>query len=259
MHSLIARCELSVACRDPDRAQAVAPDRRQQTEDIRTLKPRGFFITLEGIDGTGKSTQARLLVRHLRARGLPVHATREPGGTKLGDQIRRTLLSSRTVKLAPLAELALIYAARAQHLKEVVRPALERGEVLVSDRFNDASFAYQGYGRKLGTAAVRALDRVICGRTQPDLTILLDVEPRLALQRARGREFRRNSVHSRFEAEGLKFHARVRAGYFAIARREPQRVKLIKADRPVAEVQAEVRRVVDAFLARRKSGRRKGI
>jgi len=217
-----------------------------------------MFITLEGIDGTGKSTQLRLLVGHLRAQGIRVLATREPGGTKLGDQIRKTLLSSQTVKLAPLAELALIYAARAQHLEEVVRPALTRGEIVISDRFNDASFAYQGYGRKLGAAAVRALDRVICGRTQPDLTLVLDIAPRVALERARGREFRRNSVHSRFEAEGLKFHARVRAGYLAIARREPKRVKLIEAGRPVAEVQAKVRRVVDAFLSRRKSAGRAG-
>ena len=217
-----------------------------------------MFITIEGIDGTGKSTQLRLLVRHLRAQGIRVLATREPGGTKLGDQIRKTLLSSQTVKLAPLAELALIYAARAQHLEEVVRPALTRGEIVISDRFNDASFAYQGYGRKLGAAAVRALDRVICGRTQPDLTLVLDIAPRVALERARGREFRRNSVHSRFEAEGLKFHARVRAGYLAIARREPKRVKLIEAGRPVAEVQAKVRRVVDEFLARRTSAGRAG-
>jgi dTMP kinase len=218
-----------------------------------TMRRRGLFITLEGIDGTGKSTQFRLLVRHLRARGHHVCATREPGGTKLGDQIRRTLLSSRTVRLTPLAELSLIYAARAQHLEEVVRPALARGELVVSDRFNDASFAYQGYGRKLGTAVVRALDRVICGRTQPDLTLILDLAPRAALERARGREVRRNSVRSRFEAEGLKFHARVRAGYHAIAHRDSRRVKLTRADRPVAEVQAEIRRLVDAFLDRRKS------
>ena len=212
-----------------------------------------MFITLEGIDGTGKSTQLRLLVRHLRARGIRVRATREPGGTKLGDQIRRTLLSSRTVKLAPPAELALIYAARAQHLEEVVRPALARGEIVVSDRFNDASFAYQGYGRKLGTPVVRALDRVICGRTQPGLTLLLDLSANRALGRARGRESRRNSAHSRFESESLKFHERVRAGYRAIARREPQRMKLIKADRSVAEVQADSRRLVDEFLVRRRA------
>jgi dTMP kinase len=238
-----------------DSTQA-APADEQRIRKISTLKSRGVFITLEGIDGTGKSTQLRLLVRHLRAQGITVRATREPGGTKLGNQIRKTLLSSRTVELTPLAELALIYAARAQHLEEVVRPALGRGEIVVSDRFNDASFAYQGYGRKLGTKIVRALDRVICGRTQPDLTLLLDLAAKQALGRARGREFRRNSVHSRFELESLKFHERVRAGYLAIVRSEPKRVKLIKADRPVAEVQAEVRRVVDEFLRRRNSGRR---
>lgn len=168
----------------------------------------------------------------------------------MGEQVRGILLASRTGKLAPLAELALIYAARAQHLEEVVRPALARGEVVVSDRFNDASLAYQGYGRKLGAATVGALDRIICGRTQPDLTLVLDLAPRLALARAQGRERRRNSSRGRFEAQGLNFHERVRAGYLTLARQQPGRVKLIKADRPVAEVQAEVRRLVDEFLAR---------
>lgn len=222
------------------------------------MKRRGIFITLEGIDGSGKSTQFRLLVKHLGGRGYRVCATREPGGTKLGEQIRRTLLASATVELHALAELVLMYAARAQHLNEVVRPALVRGEIVVSDRFNDASFAYQGYGRHLGTATVRALDRVICGPTQPDLTVVLDLEPRRALARAQGRETRRSSRHGRFEAEGLKFHARVRAGYLAIARREPRRVKLVRVDRSVAEVQAEIRRLVDNLLARRKSAGRAG-
>jgi dTMP kinase len=215
-----------------------------------TLTRRGIFITLEGIDGTGKSTQARLLVRHLRERGCRVVATREPGGTRVGEQVRGTLLASRTEKLAPLAELALMYAARAQHLEEVVRPALARGEVVVSDRFNDASFAYQGCGRKLGIAAVWAFDQAVCGPTQPDLTIVLDLSPRVSLKRAKGREVRRNSVRGRFEAEGLRFHERVRAGYLAIAREDPRRVKVVQADRPVPEVQAEIRKLVDALLAR---------
>jgi dTMP kinase len=214
------------------------------------VKRRGIFITLEGLDGTGKSTQFRLLVKHLRAQGFPVVATREPGGTRVGEQARRILLASRTRKLAPLAELALIYAARAQHLEEVVRPALAQGRVVVSDRFNDASFAYQGYGRKLGARTVRAFDRVVCGHTQPDLTIVLDLNPRLALQRAQGREVRRNSIRGRFEAAGLRFHTRVRAGYLAIARQEPRRVKVVRADRPIAAVQAEIRTLVDALLAR---------
>ena len=215
-----------------------------------SLKRRGIFITLEGIDGAGKSTQVRLLVKHLRGRGCRVVATREPGGTRVGEQVRGILLASRTGKLAPLAELALMYAARAQHLEQVVLPALARGKVVVSDRFNDASFAYQGCGRKLGVAAVWAFDQAVCGPTQPDLTIVLDLSPRASLKRAKGRELRRNSVRGRFEAEGLRFHERVRAGYLVIARDDPRRVKVVRADRPVAEVQAEIRTIVADFLAR---------
>lgn len=212
------------------------------------MKDRGLFITLEGIDGTGKSTQHRLLVQYLRKLGYRVRATREPGGTRVGERIRGILLDSSTRGLAPMAELALIYAARAQHLAEVVRPARRRGETVVSDRYNDASLAYQGYGRKLGVKTVRAFDRVVCDGTQPDLTILLDLDPRAALARAQGRETRRNSRRGRFEAQGRQFHTRVRAGYLAIARQEPRRVKVVRADRPVAEVQAEIRRLVEGFL-----------
>lgn len=220
------------------------------------MKSPGIFITLEGIDGTGKSTQMRLLVKHLRSRGHRVVVTREPGGTKLGEQIRAILLASQTCRVAPLAELALIYVARAQHLEEVVRPALARGQLVVSDRFNDASLAYQGHGRGLGEATVRAFDRIVCGRIQPQLTLLLDLDPRVALARAQGREMRRNSAHSRFEAQGLKFHQRVRAGYLAIAKRDPRRVKLVSADRPVTEVQAEICRIVDKFLDSNERDRR---
>ena len=219
------------------------------------MKRRGIFITLEGIDGTGKSTQFRRLVRYLHRRGCRVLATREPGGTKVGEKVRSILLASRTGKLDALAELALIYAARAQHLKEVVRPALARGECVISDRFNDASFAYQGYGRQLGVATVRALDRVVCGRTQPDLTLIFDLEPRLALARAHGREARRNSRHGRFEAQGLAFHQRVRRGYLEIARRNPARVRVLDASLSVGEIQAKVRELIDLFLARRKAPR----
>jgi dTMP kinase len=216
-----------------------------------TLRRRGIFITLEGMDGTGKSTQLRLLAKHLRERGYRVIATREPGGTRVGEQVRGILLASRTGKLAPLTELALMYAARAQHLEEVVRPALARGRVVISDRYNDASFAYQGCGRKLGAVAVWSFDQAVCGPTQPDLTIVLDLNARTALKRAKRRELRRNSVRGRFEAEGLRFHERVRAGYLTIAREDPRRVKVVRADRPVAVVQAEMRKLVDALLARR--------
>lgn len=215
------------------------------------MKRRGFFITLEGIDGTGKSTQLRLLVEALRRRKLPVCATREPGGTETGDRVREILLASRTGKLAPLAELALIYAARAQHLDEVVRPALARGEIVVSDRYNDSSFAYQGYGRKLGIEVVRAFDHIVCGATQPGLTIVLDLSPRVALGRAHGRETRRRSRHGRFEAQGLAFHQRVRRGYLEIAARDPRRVKVVNAGRPIAAVRAEIANIVVKFLKKR--------
>jgi dTMP kinase len=213
------------------------------------VKPEGLFITLEGIDGAGKSTQLRLLASHLRERGCRVCATREPGGTPIGEQIRKVLLASRNTQLAPLAELALMYAARAQHLHEVVRPALARGEVVLSDRFNDASFAYQGYSRGLGTEPIRAFDRVICGPTQPDLTLVLDIAPGVALERATARENRTRSRQSRFETAGLEFQERVRKGYLAIARRKPKRVKVVNANRAIAEVQDEIREIVDEFLA----------
>ena len=212
----------------------------------------GLFITLEGIDGTGKSTQLRLLAQYLRKCRLAVRVTREPGGTKVGERIRKILLASTTTRLAPLAELALIYAARAQHLQEVIRPALAKGEIVVSDRYNDASLAYQGYGRELGVETVRAFDRIVCARSQPDLTILLDLPPRLSLARAQARQSWRKSKQGRFELQGMDFHKRVRDGYLAIAREQPRRVKVVQADRPVLEVHAEIRKLVDAFLARQR-------
>lgn len=212
------------------------------------LKGRGVFITLEGIDGTGKSTQLRLLHRYLRKQGFDPLLTREPGGTKVGEQIRRILLATNSTKLAPVAELALMYAARAQHIEEIIRPALEQGKVVLSDRFNDASFAYQGYGHKLGTEMVQALDQIVCGDTQPDLTLLLDLNPKAALARAGWREAQRNSRFARFEAKGLAFHQRVRAGYLAIARRAKNRVKIIEAAQPAETIQAEIRSLVDALL-----------
>ena len=211
----------------------------------------GLFITFEGLDGTGKSTQIRRAVQYLRKCGHRVWVTREPGGTRTGERIRGILLASKTGKLAPLAELALMYAARAQLLEEVVRPALARGDVVVSDRYNTASFAYQGYGRELGTATVRAFDRVICGTTQPDLTIVFDLDPELALGRALGRDMRRQSHPDRFEAQGPAFHKRVRAGYLALARRAPRQIKVVRADQSIDELQRQIRALIEPFLVRK--------
>lgn len=218
----------------------------------------GHFITFEGIDGTGKSTQLSRAVRYIRNSGHRVLVTREPGGTRAGERIREILLAAKTGKLAPTAELALMYAARAQLLEEQIRPALAHGKVVVSDRFNTASFAYQGYGRELGTAAVRAFDRVICGATQPDLTIILDLDPKAALDRALGRGARKHSKLDRIEAQGLAFHQRVRAGYLAIARTAPDRIKVVSADQTIATLQDQIRTLIDALLAgrpRKNSGR----
>jgi dTMP kinase len=211
----------------------------------------GLFITFEGIDGTGKSTQLSRAVRYIRKCGHRVLVTREPGGTRTGERIREILLASKTGKLAPLAELALMYAARAQLLEERIRPALARGDIVVSDRYNTASFAYQGYGRELGTAAVRAFDRVVCGATQPDQTKILDLDPERARGRALGRSSQRISRLDRIEAQGLAFHKRVRAGYLAIAHGAPERIKLVRADRSIKEVQNDIRELIWPLLDRR--------
>jgi dTMP kinase len=216
------------------------------------LKSHGFLITLEGIDGSGKTTQFKRLVKFLRRRGYKVRATREPGGTALGEKVRAILLASED-HLSPLAELALFYAARAQHIEDVIQPALDRGEIVVTDRFNDCSLVYQGYARGLGVQVVRLLDRAICGPVQPDLTLVLDLDARAALERAQRRENRRGAKPNRFEAEGLEFQERVRRGYRALARREPARVHLIAADRPPKEVEADIQGVVCEKLRRRKS------
>jgi dTMP kinase len=222
---------------------------------------RGLFITLEGIDGSGKTTQLVRLAEYLRQRGHTVRVTREPGGSFLGEEIRRILLRSgesaakggereRHPAIAPMAELALVYAARAQHLADVLRPSLARGDIVISDRYNDASLAYQGYARKLGFQIVRAFDSVVCGPTQPHLTIVLDLPPQVGLSRAMLRERKGNSKRTRFELEGVAFQRRVRAGYLEIARHNPERVKVVRANRPADQVAADIRGLVDDLVQR---------
>src|SRR3984893_6779972 len=163
---------------------------------ISHMSRRGKFITFEGLDGTGKSTQLRKLAAAVRGAGYKVVETREPGGTATGEKIRRVLLDSTTEDLSPLAEMALMFASRAQHIAEVIQPALERGQIVLCDRFTDSTEAYQGYGRKLGSEDVLNLHRVLCGNLQPDLTILLDSDPAMSLGRARRRNQRANdSAH----------------------------------------------------------------
>jgi dTMP kinase len=201
---------------------------------IPLMARRGKFITSEGLDGSGKSTQLRKLAEALRASGYDVVETREPGGTATGEKIRRVLLDSRTAGLTPMAEMALMFASRAQHIAEVIEPAVHRGSIVLCDRFTDSTEAYQGYGRKLGSDAVLELHRVLCGNLQPDLTILMESNLALSLGRARLRNQRvskdgRHGDENRFELETQAFFARVRDGYRAIAKREPQRVVIVDA------------------------------
>lgn len=206
---------------------------------------RGFFITFEGGEGSGKSTQARRLVAALRRRGLrPVH-TREPGGTAIAEAVRRVLLTPGD-RVAPLTELLLYEAARAQHLAEIVRPALARGAVVVCERYTDATEAYQGFGRGLPLADIRLLNRIATGGLVPDLTFLLDVPVRRGLSTARrlGKKLARRAGRSRggdrMERESPLFHERVRRGYLALARRDPRRVRLVPWGDPIETIHARV-------------------
>jgi len=196
---------------------------------------RGKFITFEGLDGCGKSTQMEKLAAALRANGLPVLVTREPGGTPTGEKIRQWLLDTGTSGLAPLAELALMFASRAQHIKEVIHPALAEGRILLCDRFTDSTEAYQGGGRKLSSPPVLALHHILCGDLQPELTILMDSDLTLSVERARRRNKSRaprsggKHDENRFEQESRAFFERVRNAYLAIAARETERVVSVDA------------------------------
>jgi dTMP kinase len=197
---------------------------------------RGRFITFEGLDGCGKSTQLAKLVAVLTAQGLPVVLTREPGGTPTGEKVRQLLLDTKTSSLTPLAELSLMFAARAQHIAEVIQPALAEGKTVLCDRFTDSTEAYQGGGRKLGSEPVLALHRILCGGLWPELTILMDSEVAMSVDRARrrnktqaGKNNRGKSDENRFEQESRAFFGRVRSAYLAIAAREPQRMVVVDA------------------------------
>jgi dTMP kinase len=212
---------------------------------------RGLFITLEGPEGAGKTTQARLLHDRLRPR-YPVVYTREPGGTAIGERIRALLLDSAHGEMAPRTEMLLFAASRAQFVAEVVEPALRQGRLVLSERYVDASVAYQGYGRGLGAEVVRRVNEVATGGLRPDLTILLDIDPAVGLARARqasGEQGRPGG--DRLEREDLAFHARVRAGFLALAHEEPDRIRVVDGGRDRESVHAEIVQVVEAFLLAR--------
>jgi dTMP kinase len=208
------------------------------------------FITLEGPDGSGKSTQARLLAEWLRGQGYEVVLTREPGGTDIGDQIRVVLHDPRNTAMGAQTEILLYSASRAQHVAQFIRPALAAGKIVISDRYADSTLAYQGYGRGLDLGTLRAITGFATGGLTPDLTLYLDITAQEGLQRRQsgGDEW------NRLDAEALEFHQRVRAGYLELVEQEPERWVVIDAARSVEEVQTEIRAQVQARLNQAKRG-----
>lgn len=206
---------------------------------------RGLFITFEGPDGSGKSTQMRILVERLRQRGHAVAVNQEPGGTLIGQQVRKILLNPENHAMAPLTELLLMFASRTQAAAETIRPALGRGDVVVSDRFTGSSLAYQGGGREIGFDLVTALHRLALGDLYPDLTILVDIDLELGLKRAQGRNREEHSgSEARLDEQGLEFHQRVRSAYLQIAALEPERVVVFNGAEPIDVVGGKIWDVV---------------
>ena len=209
---------------------------------------RGFFVTFEGLDGSGKSTQLRKLAQWLTAQGRNATTIRQPGGTRTGDRIRALLLDSTTENLAPRAELGLMFSDRAQAIAEIIRPALDRGDVVLCDRYTDSTEAYQGGGRQLGSELVLQLHAAMCQNLQPDLTLLLLPDFERSLERARKRNARsKGKDESRFEREDELFYRRVYDKYREIAVREPSRVVVFEGDEGIEEVH---QRIVDAVKSR---------
>ena len=213
---------------------------------------RGFFITFEGLDGSGKTTQMRRLAAFLTGQGHEVVTLRQPGGTALGDRIRGILLDSKSEDalgaIAPLAEMALMFADRAQSAAEVIRPALAAGKVVLCDRYTDSSEAYQGAGRQLGSARILAMHAAVCDNLQPDLTLLLLPDLVVSLRRARRRNQRHVQQHgtdeNRFESQGDEFYGRIHGAYEAIAAREPGRVQAICDDTTIDAIEMRIREIV---------------
>ncbi|WP_111642016.1 dTMP kinase [Marinimicrobium alkaliphilum] len=202
---------------------------------MRATGGQGRFLVLEGTEGVGKSTNLAFVRQWLEARGLDVVVTREPGGTPLAEEVRELLLAPREETVVPTAELLLIFAARAQHLAQVIEPALARGAWVLCDRFTDATYAYQGGGRGLDTGVIAQLETLVQGERRPDLTLVLDIEPAQGLARAS-----RRGALDRFESEEIAFFERVRAAYRARAQAAPERYALVDAGLPLADVQAAI-------------------
>jgi dTMP kinase len=204
---------------------------------------KGIFISLEGIEGTGKSTQARLLADHLKEKGYRVIHTMEPGGTRISLKIRELLLSMESSEMDHVAELLLYNAARVQHIKEIIGPALERGDIVITDRFSDSTVAYQGYARGIDLQLIDSLDIIATKKLRPDVTILFDIDVRTGL--ARNKDLGKND---RLELEDISFHEKVRKGFLQIAARETGRIKVVDCSESLDGVRQKVFKIVSEFL-----------
>ena len=209
-----------------------------------------MFITLEGIEGSGKTTQIRRLAEFLEDKGVDCVTTRQPGGTLIGENIRSILLDPANSALEPLAELLLYMADRAQHINELIRPALKNGKTVVCDRYFDATLVYQGFARGLSIELIGQLHQLLFDDLKPDVTLLLDLPPQVGLERAwrQLNNGQRSGHESRFEAEAVAFHEKVRAGYLELARLEPERFRIIDAVQPQNQAFAAMRKIVSSFL-----------
>ena len=204
---------------------------------------KGTFISFEGIEGTGKSTQAKLLYNYLREKGADVILTEEPGGTQISVKIREVLLSVEHKEMSALTELLLYNASRAQHIQEVIMPALDRGAFVITDRFTDSTLAYQGYGRGLDLQLIDSIDLIATGRLRPDITLLLDLDVQTGLKRNRG-----INKTDRLELEDVPFHERVRNGYHILAAKEPGRIKLISVTAGIDEIHRSIIHIISGVL-----------
>jgi dTMP kinase len=210
-----------------------------------------LFITFEGVEGSGKTTQIQRLKKYLIQKGIPCKVTREPGGCPIGEKVRKILLNPDHREMVPTSELLLYEAARAQHVKEVIEPFLKKGGVVLCDRFSDATIAYQGYGRKIDLRWIERLNHFSSRGIKPDVTFLLDCPSDVGLKRAlkRNRTLKQEK-EERFEKEKIQFHQRVRKGYLALAKKEPRRVKVIDTRQGEDNVFNKIRKTVDKLIVR---------
>ena len=212
------------------------------------MRTRGVFITFEGMDGSGKSTQMRRLAERLRGAGRLVLENAEPGGTRIGTLIRRILLDSRNQELRPTAEMLLYFACRAQNAEESIIPALNQGQIVLSDRFTDSTLVYQGCGRGLGAETVRTLDRIACRGLVPDLTLLIDIDAETSLARAHARNASAAAGDTRMDEQSLEFHRKVYDAYHALAAREPERFRIVDGRADWDSMADDIWRIVEPYV-----------